>query len=64
MKRLLPFLAFVALARAETDYQITDDSKPREGVPQGELIKFQLEGSKIFPGTVREVTVVPVLSRR
>jgi enterochelin esterase-like enzyme len=27
------------------------------GIPKGELIKFQFENSKIFPGTLREVTV-------
>lgn len=57
MKRLVPFLALAALVHAETDYQITEDSKPHEAVPKGELIKFQFEQSKIFPGTTREVTV-------
>ena len=57
MKRLLPFLALAAFAHAETDYPITDDSKPRDDVPRGELIQFQFEQSKIFPGTVREVTI-------
>ena len=57
MKRFLPFLALAAFARAETDYQITEDSKPHEDVPKGELIKFQFDQSKIFPGTVRDVTV-------
>ena len=61
MKKLLPLaLAFVLASpvlRAETDTPLTEDSKPHDGVPKGELLKFQLEGSKIFPGTVREVTV-------
>ncbi len=68
MKKLLPFAAAIALVlaapvlRAETETPLTDDSKPHDGVPKGELIKFQLEGSKIFPGTVRDVTVyVPKL---
>lgn len=43
--------------RAETDYPLTADSKPQAGVPQGELLKFAFEGSKIFPGTTRGVTV-------
>src|SRR5258706_2954104 len=57
MKRLLPFLALAAFSHAETDYQITDDSKPHDDVPKGELIKFSFEQSKIFPGTTRDVTV-------
>ena len=43
--------------RAETDYPLTEDSKPHAGVPQGELLKFTFEHSKIFPGTTREVSV-------
>ena len=56
---LAPFLSLVLpfVLRAETDYQITDDSKPHDDVPKGELIKFQFDQSKIFPGTVRDVTV-------
>lgn len=51
-------LAFAPLAlHAETEYPLTEDSKPRDGVPKGELIKFDFEGSKIFPGTTRAVTV-------
>ena len=63
MKKLLPLAAALALVlaapvlRAETETPLTEDSKPHDGVPKGELLKFQLEGSKIFPGTVREVTV-------
>jgi sugar lactone lactonase YvrE/enterochelin esterase-like enzyme len=43
--------------RAETDYPLTEDSKPHAGVPQGELLKFTFDSSKIFPGTTREVAV-------
>lgn len=57
MTRFLPFLALAAFAHAETDYQITEDSKPHDDVPKGELIKFQFDQSKIFPGTVRDVTI-------
>ena len=49
--------AFPFLVLAETDYPITEDSKAHDGVPKGELIKFQFDQSKIFPGTVRDVTV-------
>ena len=57
MKKLLPLAASIALVlaspvlRAETEYQLTEDSKPHDGVPKGELIKFQFDDSKIFPGT-------------
>ncbi|MBI4626158.1 MAG: hypothetical protein HY736_23420 [Verrucomicrobia bacterium] len=54
-------LAILALAlpplRAADDYQPGPDSKVRPGVPQGELIKFEFNGSKFFPGTTREITV-------
>src|SRR5260221_2390145 len=58
----LPIAVAVSLAapwflHAETDYPQTEDSKPHDGVPKGELIKFDFEGSKIFPGTTRAVTV-------
>lgn len=42
---------------AETNYPLTEDSKRHDGVPQGELLKFTFDRSKIFPGTTREVTV-------
>ena len=63
MKHLLPLAAAIALVlsapvlRAETEYPLTEDSKPHDGVPKGELIKFQFDNSKVFPGTTREVTV-------
>ena len=48
---------FVGAVRAETDYPLTEDSKPHAGAPQGELLKFTFDRSKIFPGTTREVSV-------
>jgi sugar lactone lactonase YvrE/predicted alpha/beta superfamily hydrolase len=42
---------------AEPDFPLTEDSKPHDGVPKGELIKFTFGKSKIFPGTLRDVTV-------
>lgn len=54
----LLLLAFSCTAvRAQDDYQPGPDSKPQEGVPKGELLKFTFESSKIFPGTTRDVTV-------
>ncbi len=54
--KLLPFV-FVFAASAADDYQLGPDSKPQDGVPKGEIIKFTFDKSKIFPGTTREVSV-------
>ena len=51
------FCSFACVVRAETDYPLTEDSKPHTGVPSGELLKFTFDSSKIFPGTTREVSV-------
>ncbi|HEX2860854.1 MAG TPA: SMP-30/gluconolactonase/LRE family protein [Lacunisphaera sp.] len=42
---------------AATDYPAHPDSVAQPGVPQGELLKFTYAGSRIFPGTTRNVTV-------
>ena len=47
----------VTAVRAADEYPVHPDSKKQEGVPQGELIKFTFDKSKVFPGTTREVTV-------
>ncbi len=47
----------VALLRAADEYPPHPDSVVQPGVPQGELLKFDFTASKIFPGTVHEVTV-------
>jgi len=56
-----PLLALIALTapflRAADDYLPGPDSKVQSGVPQGELLKFEVADSKIFPGTTREVTI-------
>lgn len=58
---LLPLFAAVAPhptnAGPQTRYEPGLDSKPQDGVPKGEVIKFSFEKSKIFPGTVRDVWV-------
>lgn len=38
-------------------YEYTADSQPQADVPQGRLEKFEWKDSKVFPGTVRDVTV-------
>jgi gluconolactonase len=60
MKSLLsPLLALTisATAFAADDYPPHPDSRPQEGVPKGEVIKFSFAQSKVFPGTTREVSV-------
>jgi gluconolactonase len=51
------FIFSLSVARAADDYQPGPDSKPQEGVPKGEVMKFVFEQSKIFPGTARDVSV-------
>ncbi|MBX7206857.1 MAG: SMP-30/gluconolactonase/LRE family protein [Verrucomicrobiaceae bacterium] len=58
--RLSAFLSLFLFASplfAADDYVPGPDSKPQEGVPKGEVLKFEFKGSKIFPGTVREYWV-------
>ena len=43
--------------RAETDYPLTADSISNPAVPAGELLKFTLDASKVFPGTAHDVSV-------
>jgi sugar lactone lactonase YvrE/enterochelin esterase-like enzyme len=46
---------------AADDYTPGPDSKPQPGVPKGDVLKFTLEDSKIFPGTRHDYWVyVPV----
>ena len=56
----LPLLLLGAvpiLRAAEPEFPLTEDSKPHDNVPKGELIKFEFADSKIFPGTTREVAI-------
>lgn len=61
---LLP-LSLKAFAQTPTEkYPIDSASIEQVGVPKGEILKFVFDNSKIFPGTVREVSVyVPVQYR-
>ena len=55
---LLAFsLLSTVLAPAADDYQPGPDSKPQDGVPKGDVLKFEFKNSKIFPGTVRDYWV-------
>lgn len=59
--RVIPVLFALALApalrAAEPDFPPHPDSIVNPAVPKGDLIKFEFAGSKIFPGTTREVTL-------
>ena len=44
-------------AQNKVMYPPGPDSKPQEGVPKGEVLKFSFESSKIFPGTYRDYWV-------
>ena len=61
MRKLVAFLAaiiFTAVTvRAADDYPITADSKKQSGVPEGEVLKFSFEKSKVFPGSYRDYWV-------
>src|SRR5262245_56754028 len=43
--------------QAQTDFPLGPDSKVQPGVPQGEVLKFSFDKSKIFPGTYRDYWV-------
>lgn len=49
-------MLFFVLAQSQ-EYTPGPDSKPQEGVPKGEVMKFTFDKSKIFPGTWREYWV-------
>jgi sugar lactone lactonase YvrE/enterochelin esterase-like enzyme len=46
-----------SISHAADDYIPGPDSKPQDGVPKGEVLKFTFENSKIFPGTTRDYWV-------
>jgi gluconolactonase len=41
----------------DDQYVAGPDSLPRPGVPKGKIFEFTFENSKIFPGTIRKITV-------
>ncbi len=55
-RSFLLILATAAFA-AEPEFPLTDDSKPHDGVPKGDVLKFSFEKSKVFPGTTRDYFV-------
>lgn len=59
MKPLAAVLLALALPalHAADDYPLGPDSKPQDGVPKGEVLKFTFEQSKVFPGTFRDYSI-------
>src|SRR4029450_9629862 len=53
---LFSVMLFFVLVQSQ-EYTPGPDSKPQEGVPKGEVMKFTFDKSKIFPGTRREYWV-------
>jgi len=54
---LLALFAAVRLPAAVDEYPPHPDAIVRPGVPKGDLLKLEFAGSKVFPGTSRELTV-------
>jgi gluconolactonase len=54
-----PILLTPLIAFAEPEFPLTEDSKPRAGVPKGEMIKdvYQAHEDSVFPGTEREYQI-------
>ena len=50
-------LLLVPVPRAAEEYPLPPESVAQPGVPRGDLLTFEFTGSKIFPGTTREVPV-------
>ena len=57
MRNILISLALLFVLTQSQDYVPGPDSKPQEGVPKGEVMKFTFDKSKVFPGTWREYWV-------
>jgi gluconolactonase len=53
----LSMLLPVAAQQPVDTYPPGPDSKPQQGVPKGEVLKFSFNKSKIFPGTFRDYWV-------
>src|SRR5262245_27071250 len=62
LRRLITALVLACAApafsqTAPEQYPLHPESVRQEGVPQGEVIRFSFENSKIFPGTFREYSI-------
>ena len=61
---LLPFCSMLFAQTPAEKYPIDSASIEQPDVPKGEILKFIFDNSKIFPGTVREVSVYVPLQYR
>jgi gluconolactonase len=52
-----PVPALLQRIRSELSGPLTEDSKPQEGVPQGEFLGGTISDSRIYPGTENKFTV-------
>lgn len=53
---LIPAAAGLRAATAD-DYPPHPDSVVQAGVPKGDMLRLTLDGSRVFPGTSREVLI-------
>src|SRR5437868_812645 len=53
-RSLLVLLLAQGTLFAIDDYTLGPDSMVQEGVPQGEVVKYQWKSSKVYPGTERD----------
>lgn len=51
---LIALLVVISVNASQAEYQLTEDSKPQNGVPQGKITQHRWATSKIFPGTERD----------
>ncbi|NRB45117.1 MAG: esterase family protein, partial [Verrucomicrobiales bacterium] len=53
LNKISIFIAFAPFSLG-LGYELSDDSKPQDGVPKGKVTKHQFTNSKVYPGTVRD----------
>lgn len=56
-QELADYLQFLLQPSPDDQYVRGPDSLPQPGVPRGRIFTFQLEGSRVFAGTSRTITV-------
>ena len=56
LNKISIFIAFVPCCLG-LGYELSEDSKPQDGVPKGKVTKHQFTDSEVYPGTVRDYWV-------
>ena len=56
LNKISIFIAFVPFCLG-LGYELSEDSKPQDGVPKGKVTKHQFTDSEVYPGTVRDYWV-------